>query len=157
MDSLFLQETDANDAVEDLELDAQDFVLQQQSMSIDEIVAVIEATKQLDSIFPKGVKHGLIEWVMGRKRWEVEASWFVYEDHYAMAAQIIKDIYPLVGPKHKKLPIKVYCLDRNGGVQERDFVSKEGKHWNELKNDVYPRTQAWITLTSGKPITKQWE
>ena len=97
----------------------------------------------------KPARQAICEFLIGRNRWEAMSKLEEYGDHYVVTGFKHKDIYPLIGGKHKKIIAKAFVLDRHGNIQERDFNSGSG---NEDKiAQVMPQISAWISLVSGIP------
>ena len=49
------------------------------------------------------------------------------EPHYRVKGEMLKDIYPLIGGKHKKWRVYALCIDKNTNeIVEKSFESETG-------------------------------
>ena len=63
----------------------------------------------------------------------------------------IKDIYPLIGGKHKKYKVCVVLQDIEGKVHTKEFESASG---NEDKiARIWPEVNKWIMDMTGVPTS----
>ena len=60
------------------------------------------------------MKDKICEYITGNPRWGYVGSVQKYEGNTAMMSVQTEDTYPLFGPCHKKLMIRVFCIDKNG-------------------------------------------
>jgi len=71
----------------------------------------------------------------------------VSEPHFKLYAVKLKDIYPLIGGKNKKIRVGVAVMDKDGQVQQREFVSHSGNEG--VIHTVWGEVNQWITATTG--------
>ena len=98
------------------------------------------------------LRHAICEGLTKRKRWDVMSTVEHTEDHYGLVGHKTKDIYPLIGGKHKKWKVYVFCWDKaTQTLVEREFDSGSGNE-NKIAT-VWPKIKIWIKMTSGVPVT----
>ena len=75
----------------------------------------------------KDLQDTVLEFLNGQERWSKDLGPFeVEEEHYIVGYVKLKDIYPLIGGKHKKWDITVFAESKRGEIVERKFVSEDG-------------------------------
>ena len=85
--------------------------------------------------------------LVGHERWTRIGEAEITEPHFQLYAVKLKDIYPLIGGKHKKIKVGVSALDKDGNVQNREFESISGK--DAAINTIWGEVNYWITATTG--------
>ena len=94
-------------------------------------------------------QHSICEFLVGHDRWEVVKEFEHAEEHFRLTGVKIKDIYPLIGGKHKKYKVCVVVQAKNGEVHAKEFVSSSG---NEDKiARIWPEVNRWIMDMTGIP------
>ena len=72
------------------------------------------------NLVPKDIRTKVCEGLVGHKRWsQIGEPKYIREDHYYVIGNKLKDIYPLIGGKHKKWVIMAFAKKPDGTIEER--------------------------------------
>ena len=94
------------------------------------------------------------ESICGSGRWEEVLDELIHKGEGPEGAKWVitairrKDIYPLIGGKHKKWFINVQCIGSDGKYISQKFESAAG---NSAKTDeIWPEVRGFVSLVSGQ-------
>lgn len=83
-------------------------------------------------------------------RWHVEGT----ETHKGKDCIVVlikrKDVYPVVGPKHKSLEARGKALDKDGKMVESNFGPVKSSSWKQNRGTIFPEINAWCELITGE-------
>ena len=105
------------------------------------------------------IRHRLCEGIVGSKRWEELVDEVTYRGEgpnakWMLIGQRRRDIYPLIGGKHKKWFICVQSIDNNGRLESRKFESKAG--YNQDTDHIWVDVRGYVMLISGSTSVPFW-
>ena len=88
---------------------------------------------------------------MGYERFTVIDRFDHTANHFMLSGVKLKDIYPLIGGKHKNYKVCVVLQDQEGQVHSKEFLSPSG---NEAKiARIWPEVNKWIMDMTGVPTS----
>ena len=83
------------------------------------------------------------------KRWGDLKGTMRKGNNWAIAISECSDIYPLIGPKHKRLTIVAIAKKPKGKCQKHTFGPVTSKNWGDNYAALYPAVNAWIAAVTG--------